>query len=69
MIISTHLELTPRNKDIIDRLNDHLEESFGYFDKSQIVGIFLQGSQNYNLDLPGSEIHALSTIPSHQRHC
>lgn len=56
MTISTYLELTPRNEDIIERLNDHLEESFNRFDKSQIVGIFLQGSQNYNLDLPGSDV-------------
>lgn len=65
MTISTHLELTPRNKNIIERLNDHLKESFGYFDKSQIVGIFLQGSQNYNLDLPGSDVDTkLIVVPS-----
>lgn len=65
MTISTHLELTPRNKDIIERLNDHLEESFNRFDKSQIVGIFLQGSQNYNLDLPGSDVDTkLIVVPS-----
>lgn len=65
MIISTHLELTPRNKNIIERLNDHLEESFNRFDKSQIVGIFLQGSQNYNLDLPGSDVDTkLIVVPS-----
>jgi hypothetical protein len=65
MTISTHLELTPRNKDIIERLNDHLEESLNRFDKSQIVGIFLQGSQNYNLDLPGSDVDTkLIVVPS-----
>ena len=37
-------------------LNEHLNESYKYFEQNQIVGIFLQGSQNYNLNLPNSDI-------------
>lgn len=42
--------------DIYMRLGQHLNESYDYFNKNQIIGIFLQGSQNYGLDLPNSDI-------------
>lgn len=46
------------NRDRIIRkgLLDHYDESLNYFNKNNIVGIFLQGSQNYQLDLPESDI-------------
>jgi predicted nucleotidyltransferase len=34
----------------------HWDESLNYFQEDQIVGCFLQGSQNYNLDTPESDI-------------
>jgi hypothetical protein len=38
------------------RVIDHLEEAERRFSRAQIVGIFLQGSQNYGLDLPTSDV-------------
>lgn len=38
------------------RVYDHLEESFQRFDQTQVVGVFLQGSQNYGLEVPGSDV-------------
>ena len=37
-------------------LQKHYEEALKYFDEHHIVGIFLQGSQNYGLDVDGSDI-------------
>ena len=60
------MDLTkPRNRDIATRLHDHYTESLEHFDKDQIVGIFLQGSQNYELDLPTSDVDTkLIVVPS-----
>jgi predicted nucleotidyltransferase len=41
---------------IMKELSEHLNESLGYFTKEEIVGIFLQGSQNYGLDYEESDI-------------
>lgn len=41
---------------IMKRVYDHLEESFQRFDQTQVVGVFLQGSQNYGLEVPGSDV-------------
>ena len=41
---------------IMARLKEHYEEAKQYFDESRIVGIFIQGSQNYGLDYEGSDI-------------
>lgn len=41
---------------IMDKVNEHLEESFQYFSKDKIVGIFNQGSGNYGLDYEESDI-------------
>ena len=47
------------------RLKDHYLESLEYFKENQIVGFFLQGSQNYQLDLPNSDVDTkLIVIPS-----
>lgn len=57
--------LNPRDRDILMRLRDHYDESLENFTKNQIVGLFLQGSQNYELDLPGSDIDTkLIVVPS-----
>lgn len=45
-----------REEKIMKRLREHYEEALQYFDESRIVGIFLQGSQNYGLDYEGSDI-------------
>jgi hypothetical protein len=47
------------------RVLEHLDEAKLHFPEEQIVGIFLQGSQNYDLDLPGSDVDTkLITVPS-----
>lgn len=44
-------------KEVIEkRLQEHLDDALKHFDKRNIVGIFLQGSQNYNLDTPYSDV-------------
>ena len=42
--------------DIMNRLQDHFEESLTMFNKSRIVGVFLQGSQNYGLQTSTSDV-------------
>lgn len=50
---------------IINRVEDHLKESLGFFPENKIVGIFLQGSQNYQLDTPESDVDTkLIVVPS-----
>ena len=57
--------LNHRDRDILIRLSDHYDEALEHFTKNQIVGLFLQGSQNYELDLPGSDIDTkLIVVPS-----
>ena len=57
--------LNPRDRDILMRLSDHYNEALENFTKNQIVGLFLQGSQNYELDLPGSDVDTkLIVVPS-----
>ena len=49
----------------LGRVMKHFEESLDYFNNNQIVGIFLQGSQNYGLDLPTSDVDTkLIVVPS-----
>ena len=43
-------------EEIMSRLNDHYNEALEYFSEDQIIGIFLQGSQNYGLELPTSDV-------------
>ena len=45
-----------REQKIWAGLKDHYEESLEYFPENRIVGLFLQGSQNYNLDTEESDI-------------
>ena len=50
---------------IFNRLEDHYNEARNYFLKDQIVGLFLQGSQNYNLAVPTSDVDTkLIVVPS-----
>lgn len=41
---------------IADRVKEHYEEALTLFPQDRIVGIFCQGSQNYGLDVPNSDI-------------
>lgn len=41
---------------IMEQLNRHYQEALTLFPEDRIVGIFLQGSQNYGLDYEGSDI-------------
>ena len=41
---------------VMDRVMEHLDEAKRFFSEDSIVGIFLQGSQNYDLDYEGSDI-------------
>lgn len=47
------------------RVIEHYEEAKEHFAEQEIVGIFLQGSQNYGLDLPTSDVDTkLIVVPS-----
>ena len=41
---------------IYNGIVDHINESFEHFPRDKVVGIFLQGSQNYGLDYEDSDI-------------
>ena len=43
-------------QEVQNRVNEHYAEALKYFDKDHIVGIFLQGSQNYGLEVPNSDV-------------
>ena len=44
------------DKWIMDKLQEHYEEAMTIFPKDKILGIFIQGSQNYQLDYVNSDI-------------
>ena len=48
--------MTERERNIIKRVGDHLAEATEHFPLSRVVGIFLQGSQNYGLDYEKSDV-------------
>lgn len=53
-----------------ERVMEHYNEALRYFPENQIVGIFLQGSQNYGLDLPESDVDTkLIVVPSFKDIC
>ena len=59
-----------REKKIMSRLREHYDESLKYFKEEQIVGCFLQGSQNYGLDYEGSDIDTkLIVVPDFKDIC
>lgn len=45
-----------REEKIMDRVHEHLDEAFETFDANRVVGLFLQGSQNYGLDYEKSDV-------------
>ena len=45
-----------REERIMDNVYGHLEEAYEYFPEDRVVGIFLQGSQNYGLDYEKSDV-------------
>ena len=54
-------------KDVMTRLREHYEEAKTIFPEDRIVGIFLQGSQNYGLELPTSDVDTkLIVVPTFQ---
>ena len=49
----------------MDRVREHYKEALEHFPEDRIVGIFLQGSQNYTLDLPTSDVDTkLIVVPT-----
>lgn len=41
---------------VMQRVSEHYNEALEHFQKSNVVGIFLQGSQNYGLDYSQSDV-------------
>lgn len=41
---------------VIDRIQEHYEYASKRFDKNNIIGIYLCGSQNYGTDTPVSDV-------------
>ncbi len=55
---------------IMKGVYDHYKEALEYFPENQIVGCFLQGSQNYGLDYENSDIDTkLIVIPNFKDIC
>ena len=55
-LIDGHIDYCTDTKNLNERLNDHFTESLEHFNKDNIVCLCLQGSQNYGLDLPDSDV-------------
>ena len=54
-----------RRERIMKGVQEHYDEALQHFRPEQIVGCFLQGSQNYGLDYEGSDIDTkLIVVPS-----
>ena len=59
-----------RHDKIMKRVQEHYDEALQYFPEEQIVGVFLQGSQNYGLDYEGSDVATkLIVVPSFKDIC
>ena len=59
-----------RHNMIMRRVQEHYNEALQYFPEEQIVGVFLQGSQNYELDYAGSDVDTkLIVVPSFKDIC
>ena len=59
-----------RKEAIMKRVREHYEEALKYFPEEQIVGCFLQGSQNYGLDYEGSDVDTkLIVVPNFRDIC
>lgn len=48
--------MNKKYNEIMMRIQEHYNEALEHFEESHVVGIWLQGSQNYGLDLPTSDI-------------
>ena len=51
-----------REEKIMSRLREHYDESLQYFPEEQIVGVFLQGSQNYGLADAESDVDTKTLV-------
>ena len=52
-------------KTVMERVQEHYDEALEYFPEDRIVGIFLQGSQNYGLEIPSSDVDTkLIVVPT-----
>ena len=50
---------------VSERMEEHMDEALTLFSEDRIVGLFLQGSQNYGLDLPTSDVDTkLIVVPT-----
>lgn len=50
---------------VSERMEEHMDEALTLFPEDRIVGLFLQGSQNYGLDLPTSDVDTkLIVVPT-----
>jgi predicted nucleotidyltransferase len=59
-----------REESIMKRVREHYDEALEYFPEDKIVGVFLQGSQNYGLDYEDSDVDTkLITVPSFREIC
>ena len=59
-----------RHDRIMKCVQEHYDEALQYFPEEQIVGVFLQGSQNYELDYAGSDVDTkLIVVPSFKDIC
>ena len=59
-----------RHDKIMKRVQEHYDEALQYFPEEQIVGVFLQGSQNYELDYASSDVDTkLIVVPSFKDIC
>lgn len=47
---------TEDDLNILDRVDEHLGEALQFYHENQVVCIALQGSQNYGLQIPGSDV-------------
>ena len=55
---------------IMKKLKEHYNEALEYFPQDRIVGIFLQGSQNYQMDTENSDIDTkLIVLPTFEDIC
>lgn len=53
------------DEEIMKRVQEHYDEALTLFPESRIVGIFLQGSQNYGLEIEGSDVDTkLIVVPT-----
>ena len=56
---------TGHNVQAMNGVKEHWSEALQYFPQDQLVGIFLQGSQNYGLEIEGSDVDTkLIVVPS-----